>query len=69
MQTCAELLGLHEARRAGGLGIAGEWEAPTQEIAEEARLAAEAIVPPPQEQDTFCDVSMWTGPMGWAVNC
>ena len=48
-------------------GWPGEWEAPTQEIAEEARRAAEATVPPPQEQDTSCDVSMWTAPMG--CNC
>ena len=48
-------------------GWPGEWEAPTQEIAEEARRAAEETVPPPQEQDTSCDVSMWTAPMG--CNC
>ena len=44
-------------------GWPGEWEAPTREIAEEARQAAEATVPPPQEEDTSCDVWMWTGPM------
>jgi hypothetical protein len=44
-------------------GWPGEWEAPTREIAEEAQQAAEATVPPPQEEDTSCDVWMWTGPM------